>query len=197
MGILCRRSSFTFQSFRKPKCSGGAILALPDGYEKTYIGNRALTQINKYLQTHIEKWYSKENHWNEEGILPNGALKLITTCYKSPIWGAGVLPQDRYKPAIPPVSMERRTHQDRYKWNAPEAPIRINHGSTKRDARDIRYTIAIEVMSVCLPDSMSPSGSIFSFRSKDTTSSKYSLRETIAPSLSYKNRSTRWLRHFK
>lgn len=148
MDILYRQCSFVFESFQKPSNPGGAILVLPEGYTKGTILSGVIHDINIYLQDHVESWYAPTNHWNSDNNLANGALKLIYSCYKTPIWGAGVLPRDKYHPDIPAVKMECLAFGELYRWNAAENPIRVNHGSTKRNGSDICYTIAIEVFSV-------------------------------------------------
>lgn len=140
-----------------------------------------LHDISIYLKTHVDSWYATTNHWNSGNILPEGALLLISACYKSLVWGAGVLLGEDFHPSIPIIKMERLSFNDPFRWKTVgDTPIIINHGSTKSGVIQIPYTIAIEVYSVHRsPSNPAKKRLLKSLISNKTITSKISLRERI------------------
>jgi len=64
--------------------SEGAVLAMPEGANSQDL--RACSKFKDYMACHLESWYKLAN--DVLGLeVPNGCLRLVTGCDKSPSWG--------------------------------------------------------------------------------------------------------------
>lgn len=142
---------YCFKSTRVPDDPAGAILVLPEsGTAETFNEHNFGKEIDHYVAQHCDSWYELLNGSYVPSRYPNGALKMIHTCYKSKVWSAASILRDVDGASNCKAKLKHSTStKGFYTWEAHKS-FRTNRGSSTPEMKDYHcdYTVAVEVFTI-------------------------------------------------